>query len=403
MVGDFNPRTGTLPDQLEPDRHLITATGLEDHHGEIFIDDNFLNKLNIPTTRQNDDKIIDTNGRKMIEFCMGAGMLIVNGRFGNPKVSGRVTCKGSSTVDYALADTNILCYINDFCVETFDRCLSDVHCPISLELIGNVSMNVSQLSATIPTHNTPTNHNTQPEEQMPNIKVKWDNTKSKEFGETLQIDDINNLIAQINTISDQPSIISKGDIDSITNSIKQIYIESGKKVGVINSKPTTHRIFARPKAQQRKTNHKPWFDDTCKQSRKDFFLAKNCFKISPNASKKKDMNDKCKAYRKTIRSAYNSYHSDLQQKLRNLKTSNPKADADGIKSKIGNISLDSFENHFKNLNGNDIESIDETSQRDNPTANDIPFNQPISEVEIHRTIKRLKNGKAGGADNIYHQ
>ena len=380
LVGYFNSRTGTLPDQLEPDRHLITATGLEDHHGEIFIDDNFLNKLNIPTTRQNDDKIIDPNGRKMIEFCMGAGMLIVNGRFGNPKVSGRVTCKGSSTVDYALADTDILCYINDFCVETFDRCLSDVYCPISLELIGNVSKNVSQLSATIPTHNTPTNHNTQPEEQMPNIKVKWDNTKSKEFGETLQIDDINKLIAQINTISDQPSIISEGDIDSITNSIKQIYIESGKKVGVINSKPTTHRIFARPKAQQRKTNHKPWFDDTCKQSRKDFFLAKNCFKNSPNASNKKNMNDKCKAYRKTIRSAYNSYHSDLQQKLRDLKTSNPKDfwdiinKEDGTKSKIGNISLDSFENHFKNLNLNDIESIDETSQCDHPTANDLPFN-----------------------------
>ena len=111
-----------------------------------------------------------------------------------------------------------------------------------------------------------------------------------------------------------PTGCAKGDIDSITNSIKQIYIESGKKVGVINSKLTTHRIFATPKAQQRKTNHKPWFDDTCKQSGKDFFLAKNCFKISPNASNKKTMNDKCKAYRKTIRSAYNSYHSDLQQK-----------------------------------------------------------------------------------------
>ena len=175
---------------------------------------------------------------------------------------------------------------------------------------------------------------------------------------------------------------------------------------MINSKPTTHRISARPKAQQRKTNHKPWFDDTCKQSRKDFFLVKNRFKISPNTSNKNTMNDKCKVYRKTIRSAYNSYHSDLQQKLRDLKTSNPKdfwniiIKADGTKSKIGNISLGSFENHFKNLNDNNIEPTDVMSQGDNPTANDLSFNQPISEVEIHRTIKLMKNGKAGGTDNI---
>ena len=405
LVGDFNSRTGTLPDQLEPDRHLLTATGLEDYRDEIFIDDTFLNNLNIPTTRHNDDKIVDTNGRKMIEFCMDAGMLIVNGRFGKPKVSGRVTCKGSSTVDYAIADTDVLGHINDFCVETFDRCLSDIHCPISLELVGNLPMNVS---ATIQTHNTLTDHNTQPEKQTANIKVSWDKTKSKEFGETLQISDINNLVAQINTISDQPSIISQGDIDDITNSIKQIYIESGKKVGVINSKPTTHQI-SRTKAQQRKTNQKPWFDDTCKQSRKDVFLAKNCFKISPNISNKTVMNDESKAYRKTIRSSYNSYHSDLQQKLRELKSSNPKDfwdiinKAEGTKSKIGNISLGSFENHFKNLNDDDTEPTDELSQGDNSTANDLPFNQPISEAEIHRTIKRLQNGKAGGTDNIINE
>ena len=94
---------------------------------------------------------------------------------------------------------------------------------------------------------------------------------------------------------------------------------------------------------------------------------------------------------------------------KDLKTSYPKDfwdiinKADGTKSKIGKISLDSFENHFKNLNDNDIESIDEMSQCDNPTANDLPFNQPISEVEIHRTIKRLKNGKAVGTDNIINE
>ena len=300
LVGDFNSRTGNLPDQLEPDRHLFSATGLEDHRDELLIDNTFLNKLNIPTTRHNDDKIVDTNSKKMIEFCMDAGMLIVNGRFGNPKVSGQVTCKDSSTVDYAIADTGKLSYINDFRVETFDRCLSDIHCPISLELLGNLPMVVG---ATIPAHNTPTDPDTQSVKQMTNIKVKWDNTKSKQFGETLQNSDINNLVAQIITISDQPSIISQGDIDSITNSINQIYIDSGQKIGVINSKPQSHQISARPKAQQRKTNQKPWFENICKQSREEFFLAKRRFKTSPNKPNKTIMNDKCKTNRKTIRSA----------------------------------------------------------------------------------------------------
>ena len=69
------------------------------------------------------------------------------------------------------------------------------------------------------------------------------------------------------------------------------------------------------------------------------------------------------------------------------------------------MSLDSFENHFKNLNLNhdDTEATDETSQDNNPIANDLPFNQAVSEVEIHRTIKRLKNGKARGTDNIINE
>ena len=63
---------------------------------------------------------------------------ILNGRFSNDKGVGALTCRnkngGDSAVDYYIASNNLFPDISSFSVDTFDRCMSDVHHPISLEL-----------------------------------------------------------------------------------------------------------------------------------------------------------------------------------------------------------------------------------------------------------------------------
>ena len=51
---------------------------------------------------------------------------------------GNYTCYnkngGCSTIDYALVSYPLFSHINDFRIDTFDKCLSDVHCPIMMTL-----------------------------------------------------------------------------------------------------------------------------------------------------------------------------------------------------------------------------------------------------------------------------
>ena len=78
---------------------------------------------------------------------------------------------------------------------------------------------------------------------------------------------------------------------------------------------------------------------------------------------------------------------------------------------MGNISIDSFMDHFKNPNNNDLNvntqspEIDPISQADVPTKgeDDLPFNQPVIEFEICKAVKKLKNGKAAGIDQILNE
>ena len=65
-------------------------------------------------------------------------MIIVNGRFGMDGDVGHYTCQrynGKSTIDYVLLSATFIPYISNFHVDVFDKCLSDAHSPICLNLI----------------------------------------------------------------------------------------------------------------------------------------------------------------------------------------------------------------------------------------------------------------------------
>ena len=132
LVGDFNSRTGNLTD-LE--RNF-------DHGGsniEIDPSSAYLEKHNI-LHRNTMDKEINKNGKKLIEMCKMSNLKILNGRMGRDRVIGNYTCctsRGKSVIDYVIASVSFFERCSDFYVDVLDKCMSDVHCPISLVLTSH--------------------------------------------------------------------------------------------------------------------------------------------------------------------------------------------------------------------------------------------------------------------------
>ena len=136
LMGDSNARTGLCDDFIDIDKHVAELTGI-DITNEDFCDMRYiLNSKGICTGRYNCDTETNSNGDKLIECCRTFGLRIVNGRFGADKNIGNFTCfnknNGRSVVDYVIMSDSLLPLITDFEVDTYDRCLSDVHCPVNV-------------------------------------------------------------------------------------------------------------------------------------------------------------------------------------------------------------------------------------------------------------------------------
>ena len=80
----------------------------------IYIDDylNCIHEINYNLLiRNNQDKTINHQGLKLIEFCQTTDMIIVNGRFGMDGDVGHYTCQrynGKSTIVYVLLSAPLI-------------------------------------------------------------------------------------------------------------------------------------------------------------------------------------------------------------------------------------------------------------------------------------------------------
>ena len=105
------------------------------------------------------------------------------------------------------------------------------------------------------------------------------------------------------------------------------------------------------------------------------------------------------------------YSKDFQKKVRETKTSDPRAfwkllnKADSHESNLGGISPESFREHFKNLSFSP--ALDGNIDNFNPrtichSSNDL-INEPFSVAEISGIVKKLKSNKACGIDHIINE
>ena len=105
LMGDFNARSGTLPDYITND----SPTHLHALPPEYTSDEVW--------PRISEDKKVNNYGKEQIDLCISSRLRILNGRIGMDREQGAFTCvtpRGSSMVDYSVASIDLFKLIADF-------------------------------------------------------------------------------------------------------------------------------------------------------------------------------------------------------------------------------------------------------------------------------------------------
>ena len=201
LMGDFNSRTANLTDSLENNR------------GQ-------------PYLRISQDTKIDTYGRALINMCNLLNLKIINGTFGSDHDTGKFTCHkknrsnvNHSVVDYCLVSKCLLPCISNFFVDTFDRCMSDVHSPICLDI-----------------KNVPIVNNAQhiPEEKCEKLPYRscWKPESKEEYLNAFVENDImqlsHNILSQ--QLSPNPT---NYEIEKLVSDLTSVIVTPAKKVGLV--------------------------------------------------------------------------------------------------------------------------------------------------------------------------
>ena len=396
LIGDFNARTGLLKDYIENDDSAFSSHGISSEENA-----DISSTCTIPF-RFNEDKIVNANGRKLIDLCQTTDMHIVNGRFGKDFGKGALTCANASTVDYCIVSTDFIDHIEDFIVDDFEKCLSDKHSPIS------VSMKYAKKRIfSIEKHHYSNNDY---DSHLKKKYFKWNSELTHTFSNSLNENEINKIVEMIEVVRNKPQISSQS-VNDIVNEVKQVYFKSATLCGMSWQKKTGTTIATAS------SKMKPWFDKECMNLRKKFLNLRNKIKKCKDEKTKMDM----ESVLKTLRKQYNTvldekrskYVSDLQDNLRKVKNNNTGDfwkylnKANFKPNHCANVSIDAFKDFFELLNkGVDFENkctVDEKSPPSEANCASLELNYQILEEEVENQLKKLKNNKSSGDDLVLNE
>ena len=388
MLGDFNARTGLVSDFIEVDESDSDILGLKNDSmfAEVF------DQFGIPINRENKDVIVNDNGKNLIEMCKVTDLKILNGRIGEN--TSDFTCHtgmGKSAIDYLITSKETIPLISDFKIDSFERALSDAHCGLSVTLRGESRSRINNNDINNPKENC--NYLT--------FDLKWDQNKRDDFFKNFDLETIHELNDTLSSI--EVNNATKIEIESVTEKLKSIFIQSATKTG-LRKEIAKNRRFKNIAVNA----HKPWFDENCKSARTQYLKFKNKMQKIKTPDSKIAIKEKLKSYTNIIKQSKSYYQEKLHKDLRKSRKSQPKVFWDiinGMKNKSNeNVTLESFREHFAKLGSNDETVQDGVQIRDfNGDVYDENINEPFTLNEIKSQIKILKNNKACGFDRIINE
>ncbi|VDI28266.1 Hypothetical predicted protein [Mytilus galloprovincialis] len=386
---DFNARTGCDDDFVIIDENEHGDNNLSD-----FIENpvNALKDLSFPIKRVNMDKGKNRYGNMLLNFCKGNGVFILNGRMGRDQNIGRFTCRNASVVDYCISSPGLLKSFKDFEVLDSSKLLSDVHNPISVTFYCN--KNVVNDHA----ENVDCNSHDNTVKKI----NRWDSEKIKDFQNNIDVEKIVEL--EYKLCNTDLNDVNKNVINTFIGDLCNIFVRCGQATFGISS------VKRNKNKGESGNKNKPWFDVECKFARQNYRKLKRRFKSKNSCQNHLDMLNAEKVYKKVLDNKNRKFRNDLSNKIQNLRGNNPKEFwkilNKGKKKKQPDIDIGKLHDFFKNLNAapEDDQSVRfpdiDPMQSEQLNEN---INSPFSQDEILRCIKKLKNDKACGEDEIINE
>ena len=373
LMGDFNARTQNKQDFLEEDNFFIKYFDFDKDMISHFSVSSVLDQCKLPKKRTSQDKVINNEGNKLIDICKSNNLFILNGRCGTDKNIGAMTFRNLSVIDYSIVSQHALQFVNMFEILEVDPLFSDGHSLLSTTLCFSQS-------SILNTKKYP----------KQNIKGKPKLTEDKKtiFVQNIDRSKLNDLYNFIQDSSKNYNSVNKDNINSMCLKFSEIFHESAQTCIPDKSYPNHTK------------GKMPWFGKQCAHARKRYHLAKTKFSRCPSTSSRSSLVTASKAYKKKMNYFINKHNRQTQIK-EYWKIINS---IDSKKQDSSNIGLDSLYSFFKGLNK---QSDSENQQNENIKIslddNDPILNSPITDCEILKCIKSLKNNKACGNDDIINE
>ncbi|MCG8046717.1 MAG: reverse transcriptase domain-containing protein [Candidatus Thiodiazotropha endolucinida] len=381
LFGDFNSRTSSACDYVKCDYFICDLQGsqeLYDENREIL---NLFDHYNIPLERKNADSVTNVYGSQLVDFCKYNNIFILNGRYGQDRITPKLTCKDRSTVDYILTSAENFGVISHFEILDYNYLYSDAHCPISLSININAT-------------NTKTTHNVHVDKDR---KAKlWDDVKKTDFVEKINFEEINEINQALDALSIEN--IDTGHINRITDRIGKLFYTNAKNT--FGTKPPM-----RPK------QHKPWFNQECKIARNVYHSVRKKYNRYKTVYYKKMLKTVSKEYKNKIAKNVKHYKNERVNRLKYLQTSNSKEFwkiINSVDKKNDTLPpLEDLYTYFQTINNNDEAqnkpNSDPVYNVNNPNGDNEELNVPITPAEILSAVKSLKNNKSPGNDDILNE
>ena len=388
LVGDFNARTSSFPDYIVNDDDKYTDLPVS-----YSCDVETIKRLNCDTYES------CAFGNQLLELCKMTELRIVNGRKMGDS-TGKKTChqwNGSSTVDYMIADTSVYPLIQTFQIMDTLEQLSD-HCPfstiINLNLVRGLRHVQDTYSLTAPR------------------KVKWNSQVETMFKLRLQSNEVKVELDELHN----SKYLEGESIDKAVHKISQILTQAAE-IQKLKTKPRYKN-----KNRKVKDRNKPWFNTELSVLRKnlkkagvillknskDNYARQNFFKLK-------------KQYKSAVSNKKRKYKQMLYSRIEELHDGNPKEYWDLFEKlkqchdhETGNnesclIDDKEWINHYIKLLGPKVYNEDIANKikaeidniKNEPYFSELDF--AISNEEIYKATKTLKNNKAVGIDQINNE
>ena len=227
------------------------------------------------------------------------------------------------------------------------------------------------------------------------------NLKAK-FTENLDAMKINDLLITLRNLENNLESVNELTINHLCKGISDILTHAYAMSDTRTQREQSRYTSQRPQKQ--------WFGAECRTARKKYHLAKKIRKINSSNTNKINLIKASKEYKKKMNFYINKFIKKSQNKLRNMHNKDPKEywktlNSIDNKKQDPDIVLEDLYNFFKNLNGpsdNDAPDTDTFPTHINEEGDEI-LNSFITETEVRKCIKLLKNNKTCSNDNIINE